>query len=330
MLMRAMALVRSAAGRVEPVDIDLPPPGPDQVLVAIAACGVCRTDLHVIDGELPGTHIPVIPGHEIVGRVRAVGSRVQGLAVGARVGIGWLAEVCGECEYCRSSRENLCRTARFTGHHVNGGYAEFAVANPRACAELPDSYDDLHVAPLLCAGVIGYRALRLVGESRTLGIYGFGAAAHLVAQIARRQGRDVFAFVRPGDEAAKRFAHELGVSWAGWSDQAPPVELDGALIFAPVGALVPEALSRVAPDARIVCAGIHMSDIPSFPYQLLWGERKVQSVANLTRDDTTQFLRLAATMTLRTWVQPYALADANAALDDLRSGALTGAAVLRP
>jgi propanol-preferring alcohol dehydrogenase len=328
--MRAMALMQSAAGRVEPVDIDLPPPGPDQVLVAVAACGVCRTDLHVIDGELAGTHVPVIPGHEIVGRVREVGSRVEGIAIGDRVGIGWLAEVCGQCEYCQSSRENLCRKARFTGHHVNGGYAELALASARACTPLPNSYDDVHVAPLLCAGVIGYRALRLVGESRRLGVYGFGAAAHLVAQIARQQGRDVFAFVRPGDEAAKRFAHELDVTWAGWSDEAPPDELDGALIFAPVGALIPEALSRVAPGARVVCAGIHMSDVPSFAYRLLWGERTIQSVANLTHDDTVQFLQVAATMTLQTRVQPYALCDANAALGDLRSGSLIGAAVLCP
>jgi propanol-preferring alcohol dehydrogenase len=328
--MRAMALMQSAAGRVEPVDIDLPPPGPDQVLVAVAACGVCRTDLHVVDGDLAGTRIPVIPGHEIVGRVREVGSRVEGLEIGDRVGIGWLAEVCGQCEYCRSSRENLCRKARFTGHDVNGGYAELALASARACAPLPNSYDDVHVAPLLCAGVIGYRALRLVGESRRLGIFGFGAAAHLVAQIARRQGRAVFAFVRPGDEAAQGFAYQWEVTWAGWSDEAPPDELDGALIFAPVGALVPEALSRIAPGARVVCAGIHMSDVPSFVYRLLWGERIIQSVANLTRDDTVRFLQLAATMPLQIRVQSYALHDANAALSDLRSGSLTGAAVLHP
>jgi alcohol dehydrogenase, propanol-preferring len=271
-----------------------------------------------------------VPGHEIVGRIEAVGSGVDTVAVGDRVGIGWLADVCGHCDYCRSARENLCRSARFTGHQVDGGYAEFAVADARSCYPLPEHYDDRHAAPLLCAGVIGYRALRMAGDSRRLGVYGFGAAAHIVAQVARHQGRDVFAFVRPQDEMARQFALDTGVTWAGWSNEAPPVELDGSVIFAPIGALVPEALSRVAPGSRVVCAGIHMSDIPSFPYRLLWEERSVHSVANLTRDDATAFLALAATMPIRTHVQPYALADANLALTALRSGTLTGAAVLCP
>ena len=328
--MRAMTLVRAGSGNVEPIEVPVPEPTADQVLVRVLACGVCRTDLHVVDGELPGTRVPIVPGHEIVGRVEQVGSGVDGVGVGDRVGIGWLATVCGHCEYCRSGRENLCRQARFTGHDVNGGYAEYVVADANSSYPLPQNYDDRHAAPLLCAGVIGYRALRMAGDSRRLGIYGFGAAAHIVAQVARHQGRDVFAFVRPNDERARQFALETGVAWAGWSNDAPPVQLDGALIFAPVGALVPEALSRTAPGGRVVCAGIHMSDIPSFAYRQLWEERSIHSVANLTRDDARGFLEVAATMAIRTHVQPYPLADANAALESLRSGALTGAAVLLP
>jgi propanol-preferring alcohol dehydrogenase len=325
-----MALLRPGAGRVEPIEMAVPSPTASQVLVRVLACGVCRTDLHVVDGELSGTRIPIVPGHEIVGRVEEAGSDVSSVAVGDRVGIGWLADACGRCDYCRASRENLCRAARFTGHHVNGGYAEFVVADARWCYPLPESYDDRHAAPLLCAGLIGYRALRMAGDSRRLGIYGFGAAAHIVAQVARQQGRDVFAFVRPQDEMARQFALDTGVAWAGWSNQAPPVELDGAVIFAPIGALVPEALSRVSPGGRVVCAGIHMSDIPAFAYRLLWEERSVRSVANLTRDDATTFLALASTMPIRTHVRTYELANANQALSDLRSGTLTGAAVLCP
>ena len=328
--MRAMALLRPGSGRVEAIELPVPSPSTNQVLVRVLACGVCRTDLHVVDGELPGTRIPIVPGHEIVGQIDQVGSDVDTVAVGARVGIGWLASVCGQCDYCRSSRENLCRTARFTGHHVDGGYAEFVLADARFCYPLPENYDDRHAAPLLCAGIIGYRALRIAGESQRLGIYGFGAAAHIVAQVARQQGREVFAFVRPEDELARQFALDTGATWAGWSNQAPPAELDAAVIFAPVGALVPEALSRVSPGGRVVCAGIHMSDIPSFAYRLLWEERSLRSVANLTRDDATGFLALAATMPIRTHVQPFALADANQALTALRSGTLTGAAVLYP
>jgi propanol-preferring alcohol dehydrogenase len=328
--MRAMALLRRAGGHVEPIERPVPSPGSGQALVRVLACGVCRTDLHVVDGELPDTRIPIVPGHEIVGRIEQVGSSVDNLRPGDRVGIGWLAGVCGHCEYCRSLRENLCRAARFTGYHVDGGYAEYAVADARFCYALPESYDNVDAAPLLCAGLIGYRALRIAGDSRRLGLYGFGASAHIVAQVARQQGRDVFAFVRPQDENARQFAIDTGATWAGWSNQAPPVELDGAIIFAPVGALLPEALSRVAPGARVVCAGIHMSDIPSFAYRLLWQERSIHSVANLTRDDATSFLALAATMPIRTHVQPYALADCNEALASLRSGTLTGVAVLHP
>jgi propanol-preferring alcohol dehydrogenase len=325
-----MALRWRAGGGVEPVDMPLPVLSPRQVLVRVLACGVCRTDLHVVDGELPDTHIPIVPGHEIVGRVEQVGPDVDAVAVGDRVGIGWLAEVCGHCEYCRSSRENLCRTARFTGHHVDGGYAEFASADARSCYPLPALYDDVHTAPLLCAGVIGFRTLRMARDSRRLGIYGFGAAAHIIAQVARHEGREVFAFVRPNDESARQFALDTGVTWAGWSNQAPPVQLDAALIFAPAGALVPEALTRVAPGGRVVCGGIHMSDIPSFAYRLLWEERSICSVANLTRDDARAFLDVAARTPIQTYVQRYALTDANRALSDLRAGTLTGAAVLCP
>jgi propanol-preferring alcohol dehydrogenase len=325
-----MALVERGAGVVEPVERDVPSPGAHQVLVRVLACGVCRTDLHVVDGELPETRVPIVPGHEIVGRVERLGADVDTVSVGDRVGIGWLAEVCGRCDYCRTSRENLCRTALFTGYQVDGGYAEFAIADARSCYRLPASYDDRHAAPLLCAGLIGYRALRMAGDSRRLGIYGFGAAAHIIAQVAGHQGREVFAFVRPQDETARQFALDTGVTWAGWSNQAPPAELDGALVFAPVGALIPEALSRVAPGSRVVAAGIHMSDIPSFAYRLLWEERSLHSVANLTRDDAIAFLTLAARVQIRTQVQPYPLRDANHALTALRSGTLTGAAVICP
>jgi propanol-preferring alcohol dehydrogenase len=325
-----MVLRQPGAGRLEPVDLQVRTPGPGQALVRVLACGVCRTDLHVVDGELPQIRVPIVPGHEIVGRVEQLGHDVESVAVGDRVGIGWLGEVCGRCDYCRTSRENLCRAARFTGYHLDGGYAEFAIADARSCYPLPASYDDRHAAPLLCAGLIGYRALRMAGDSRRLGLYGFGAAAHIIAQVARHQGRDVFAFVRPDDGAAREFALDTGVTWAGWSNQAPPVELDGAIVFAPIGALIPEALSRVAPGSRVVAAGIHMSDIPSFAYRLLWEERSVHSVANLTREDAIEFLTLAARVQIRTHVQPYALSDANDALSALRSGTLTGAAVICP
>jgi len=328
--MKAMVLPRLGGGRLEAVERDLPVLGPNQLLVKVLACGVCRTDLHVVDGELPNPAIPIVPGHEIVGLVEAVGSGVTILSPGTRVGIPWLGWACGVCEFCRSHRENLCVNARYTGYQIDGGYAEYAVADASFCFPLPARYDDLHAAPLLCAGLIGYRAYRMAGPGSTVGIYGFGAAAHIIAQVARHQGRDVYAFVTPGDKQAVRFAQEVGVDWAGFSNEPPPHPLDSAIIFAPVGSLVPEALSRVKPGGIVVCAGIHMSNIPSFPYRLLWQERTVRSVANLTRDDAREFLAVAATVPLTTHVQKYALADANQALDDLRSGRLSGAAVLVP
>ena len=296
----------------------------------VLACGVCRTDLHVVDGELPNPTIPVVPGHEIVGRIEAVGREVTTLAPETRIGIPWLGWSCGACEFCRSGRENLCPNARCTGYQLNGGYAEYAVADASFCFPLPDTYDDVHVAPLLCAGLIGYRAYRMAGPGPRLGIYGFGAAAHIIAQVAVHQGREVFAFVTPGDHQALKFSRDVGASWAGFSNEQPPHPLDSAIIFAPVGPLVPEALSRVGPGGVVVCAGIHMSDIPSFPYRLLWEERVIRSVANLTRQDAREFLALAAEVPLSTHVHAYALTDANRALSDLRAGRLSGAAVLVP
>jgi alcohol dehydrogenase, propanol-preferring len=305
-----------------------PQPGPTQVLIRVHACGVCRTDLHLVDGELPDPKVPVIPGHEIVGTVVAHGNGVAAPALGTRVGVPWLAHTCGHCDYCGSGRENLCAEARFTGYQQDGGYAEYAVADAAFVLPLPERYDDLHAAPLLCAGLIGYRAYALAGDARNLGIYGFGAAAHLIAQVARAQGRHVFAFTRPGDDAAQAFARDLGVHGAGASDEPAPVPLDAALIFAPVGALVPAALASTGRGGVVVCAGIHMSDIPAFPYRLLWGERAVRSVANLTRRDGETFMALAGSIPLVARVEPFALADANVALARLRSGAVSGAAVL--
>ena len=328
--MRAMALTRAGLGRVEPIDIDRPAPGPSEVLVKVLACGVCRTDLHVIDGELPAPSIPVIPGHEIVGVVEAIGQEASTHAVGDRVGIPWLAWACGVCEFCRRGQENLCGRARYTGYQRNGGYAEYTLADASFCFPLPSNYDDAHVAPLLCAGLIGYRAYRMAGPGRRVGIYGFGAAAHIITQVAVHQGREVYAFVTPGDDRAASFASEIGARWAGYSNAAPPHPLDSAIIFAPVGPLVPESLSRVAPGGVVVCAGIHMSDIPAFPYRLLWEERTVRSVANLTRQDAREFLDVAADVPIKTHVREYALHDANTALDDVRFGRLSGAAVLVP
>ncbi len=326
----AMVLTRPGLGHVEPVEYDIPAPGPRGVLVRVLACGVCRTDLHVVDGELPEPAIPIIPGHEIVGRVEAVGQDVTSHSPGDRVGIPWLGWSCGVCEFCRSGRENLCPRARFTGYQINGGYAEYAVADASFCFSLPEKYDDRHVAPLLCAGLIGYRAYRMAGPGTRVGVYGFGAAAHIITQVAIHQGREVYAFVTPGDERAVRFAKEMGATWAGYSNEPPPRAIDNAILFAPVGALVPEALSRVVPGGVVVCAGIHMSDVPSFPYRLLWKERTIRSVANLTRTDAREFLALAGEIPLRTHIQEYALTDANRALDDLRRGRLSGAAVLVP
>jgi propanol-preferring alcohol dehydrogenase len=328
--MKAMSLVRFGAGHVDSVEIAKPNPGPAEVLVKVLACGVCRTDLHVVDGELPNPNIPIVPGHEIVGRIEAVGRGVTTFAPGARVGIPWLGWSCGVCDSCQSNRENLCARARYTGYQINGGYAEFAVADASFCFAVPAKYDDVHAAPLLCAGLIGYRAYRMTGAGRRLGIYGFGAAAHIIAQVAMHHGRDVFAFVTPGDDQAVRFARAVGVTWVGFSNEAPPRPLDSAIIFAPVGHLVPEALSRVVPGGVVVCAGIHMSDIPSFPYRLLWEERTIRSVANLTRHDAREFLAIAADIPIDTHVEAYPLAEANRALSDLRSGRLSGAAVLVP
>jgi len=325
-----MVLTRIAAGRLDGIDIDTPRPGPGQVLVRVLACGVCRTDLHVVDGDLPDPAIPIVPGHEIVGRVEAVGAAVSTHAIGDRVGIPWLGWACGVCEYCRSDRENLCPRARYTGYQINGGYAEYTVADASFCFPLPAKYDDPHAAPLLCAGLIGYRAYRMAGSGSRIGVYGFGAAAHIITQVAVQQGREVFAFVKSGDDRAVRFARDMGAMWAGYSNEAPPRKMDSAILFAPVGALVPEALSHVIPGGIVVCAGIHMSDIPSFPYSLLWQERTIRSVANLTRQDAREFLALADRIELQTHIHDYRLEDANRALDDLRSGRLSGAAVLLP
>ena len=311
-------------------DVPVPKPGKGQMLIRVAACGVCRTDLHVVDGELPNPQLPLIPGHEIVGHVAALGAGTTGFALGDRVGVPWLGWTCGECGYCRDGRENLCADARFTGYQIDGGYAEYAVADARYCFRIPDGYGDAQAAPLLCAGLIGYRALRMAGEARRIGLYGFGAAAHILAQLCVQQGREVLAFVRPGDAAARDFALELGAAWCGDSDQPPPRPLDAALIFAPVGALVPAALRAVARGGRVVCAGIHMSDIPAFPYEILWGERSVCSVANLTRADGDEFFAAIAQRLVRTEVTCYRLDDANRALADLRNGNLQGAAVLVP
>jgi propanol-preferring alcohol dehydrogenase len=327
--MKAMVLARRASGRVEPLDVPIPEPGPGQILLKVLACGVCRTDLHLVDGELPDPTIPVVPGHEIVGRVERVGAAAA-FAAGERVGVPWLGLTCGACEYCVSDRENLCRGARYTGYQIDGGYAEYAVAEARYCVRLPSMYDDSHAAPLLCAGLIGHRAYRMGGNGHRVGIYGFGAAAHVIAQVALHEGREVYAFVRPGDERAIGFAREMGVTWVGTSEQSPPAPLDAALIFAPVGALVPVGLSHVAPGGVVVCAGIHMSEIPAFPYRLLWEERVVRSVANLTRADARTFMGVAEEVPIKTRVRTYALAEANEALADLRSGALSGAAVLVP
>jgi propanol-preferring alcohol dehydrogenase len=307
----------------------IPEPEPGQVLLKVRACAVCRTDLHVVDGELPDVRVPIVPGHEIVGEVVAGGAGA-GWRAGTRLGVPWLGYSCGTCAYCRSEHENLCDAARFTGYQIDGGFAEHVVADARFCFELPGSLDDVHAAPLLCAGLIGYRSLSMAGDARRLGLYGFGAAAHIIAQVASWQGREVYAFTRPGDEAAQRFALTRGACWAGNSDAAPPVALDAAIIFAPVGELVPVALRAVRKAGTVVCGGIHMSDIPLFPYSILWGERVVRSVANLTRQDATRFLALAASIPLQIAVEKFSLEQANTALARLRTGRLTGAAVLVP
>ena len=309
-------------------DCALPEPGVRQVQLQVLACAVCRTDLHVADGELPNPKLPLILGHEIVGRVLRTGERASILAAGQRVGVPWLGWTCGECSYCLAGSENLCPRARFTGYTLDGGYAEFAVADERYCLPIPESYSDAEAAPMLCAGLIGYRSLKRAGDAKRLGIYGFGAAAHIIAQVARYQGRSVYAFTRRGDQEAQRFAKGLGAVWAGGSDERPPEELDAAIIFAPVGALVPAALAAVRKGGTVVCGGIHMSDIPAFPYELLWGERAVCSVANLTRQDAAEFMSIAPKIPVRTTTQTFHLDQANEALAQLRSGKLQGAAVL--
>jgi alcohol dehydrogenase, propanol-preferring len=328
-VMRAMMLPRAGA----PLQLaTMPSATPDahQISIAVRACGVCRTDLHIVDGDLTGAPYPIIPGHEIVGVVAATGSHVHDLPLGTRVGVPWLGRTCGQCRFCVSGRENLCDNGRFTGYQLPGGYADEVVADARFAFRIPDGYSDAEAAPLLCAGLIGYRSLRLAGDAARLGLYGFGAAAHIVAQVARWEGRRVFAFTSRGDTAAQSLARELGAVWAGDSDTSPPERLDAAIIFAPVGRLVPRALAEIEKGGIVVCAGIHMSDIPSFPYDLLWGERTIRSVANLTRRDGDEFLALAPRVPVHTVVERYPLEEANVALARLRDGHVNGAAVLVP
>ena len=325
--MRAMIL--DVAGEpLRVAEVPVPEPGEGQLLLRVHCCAVCRTDLHVVDGELPHPRLPLIPGHQIVGTVEKIGGHAGSFAVGDRVGVPWLGWTDGKCRYCLSGRENLCENAKFTGYQIDGGYAEYALADARFCFPIPESFPDLQAAPLLCAGLIGHRSLRFAGDAERLGLYGFGASAHIVAQVAAHEGRRIFAFTRAHDEEAQEFARELGAEWAGSSEEAPPEELDAAIIFAPVGALVPAALRAVARGGTVVCAGIHMSDIPSFPYEILWGERSVRSVANLTRQDGLDFLALVPEVPVRTEVVPYPLEEANQALDALRGGRVRGAAVL--
>jgi propanol-preferring alcohol dehydrogenase len=325
--MKAMVLGRPGEP-LRVVERPAPSTGPGQVRLRVAACGVCRTDLHVVDGDLPDLGRPVVPGHQIVGVIDAAGTGVEGLAIGQRVGVPWLGWTCGACRFCLSGRENLCGQARFTGYHLDGGFAEQAVADARYCFPIPVGYPDLQAAPLLCAGLIGYRSLAMAGEAERVGLYGFGAAAHIVVQVARHEGRRVFAFTRPGDREGREFALSLGATWAGGADESPPETLDAAILFAPAGELVPAALRAVDRGGTVVCAGIHMSDIPSFPYRILWEERVVRSVANLTRRDAEEFLALAPKVPVRTEVESFPLTQANEALDRLRRGRVRGAAVL--
>ncbi|MHB8879086.1 MAG: zinc-dependent alcohol dehydrogenase family protein [Myxococcaceae bacterium] len=325
--MRAMVLER-VGQPLRLVERPVPEPGSGQVLIRVRACAVCRTDLHVVDGELPNPVLPLVPGHEIAGEVVRCGAGATRHRAGSRVGVPWLGWTCGECRYCTSGRENLCDRARFTGYQLDGGYAEYAVADERYCFALPEGYGFAEAAPLLCAGLIGYRSFRFAGEGERLGLYGFGAAGHLLVQVAVHLGRRVYAFTRPGDVAAQAFARESGAVWAGGSDEEAPEQLDAAILFAPVGALVPRALRAVGKGGVVVCGGIHMSDIPSFPYEILWGERVVRSVANLTRQDAEEFLALAPKVPVRTEVQRFGLGQANEALAALREGKLRGAAVL--
>lgn len=325
--MRSMILADSGKP-LQLADLPVPQPGHQQILIRVQACGVCRTDLHVVDGELPGAKLPLVPGHEIVGEVAVLGSKVDRFRLGDRVGVPWLGYTCGVCRFCLAGKENLCDQACFTGYQIDGGYAEYTLAHERFCFALPTEYDAPHAAPLLCAGLIGYRALVMAGDAECLGIYGFGAAAHIIAQVARYHRRRVYAFTRTGDMEGQQFARDLGAVWAGASEEAPPEELDAAILFAPVGALVPTALRALVKGGIVVCAGIHMSDIPSFPYRLLWGERIVRSVANLTRRDGEEFLALAPKVPVRTEVETFPLEQANQALERLRGGKIRGAAVL--
>jgi len=325
--MRAMVLNRPKVP-LQLRDVPKPQPATGQLLVRVSTCAVCRTDLHIVDGELPDPKLPLILGHQIVGRVEQLGGNVEKFSVGDRVGIPWLGWTDGECRYCRSNRENLCDHARFTGYTIDGGYAEFVTADARYCFHLPDQYNDVDLAPFLCAGLLGYRSYRKTGDARRLGIYGFGAAAHLIAQVAVHEKRELYAFTRPGDEAGQKSARRLGAAWAGGSDEMPPEKLDAAIIYAPVGALVPAALRALAKGGIVVCGGIHMSDIPSFPYVDLWGERTICSVANLTRCDAREFLEIAPRIPVRSQTETFPLEEANTALDKLRSGKLNGAAVL--
>jgi len=327
--MKAMVL-RTPRQPLRATELPTPAPRPGEVVVQVRACAVCRTDLHVVDGELPSPKLPLVPGHEIIGIVSAMGDGVERLKAGDRVGIPWLGWTCGACEYCRTGRENLCDQARFTGYTLDGGYAEYTVADQRYCFPIPDSYSDAEAAPLLCAGLIGYRALAKAGDARRIGIYGFGAAAHILTQVARFQGREIYAFTRRGDREGQQFAQSLGAMWAGDSERLPPEQLDAAIIFAPSGELVPLALKAVGKGGTIVCGDIHMTDIPAFPYELLWEERSICSVANLTRRDGEEFLALAPRVPVRTTVQTFSLAEANEALSRLRSGHIKGAAVLVP
>jgi len=325
--MRSMILEGAGQG-LRQVERPTPRAAAGQLLIHVSACAVCRTDLHVVDGELTNPKLPLIPGHEIVGKVTALGEGVTRFEIGDRVGVPWLGWTCGECSYCSQGQENLCDKAKFTGYTLDGGYAEYAVADQRYCFAIPDSYTDVQAAPLLCAGLIGYRSLIKAGSGKRLGIYGFGAAAHIIAQVAQYQQREIYAFSRPGDEAAKQFAMKLGAIWAGGSNQLPPEKLDAAIIFAPAGELVPQALKTVGKGGTVVCGGIHMSDIPTFPYSILWEERSICSVANLTRRDGEEFMALAPKVPVRTEVETFPLAEANAALNRLRAGKIQGAAVL--
>ena len=325
--MKAMVLHKQKSP-LKLTDMPVPEPARGQILLRVHACGVCRTDLHVVDGDLKEPSLPLVPGHQIVGSVEKVGEEVMGFAKGDRIGVPWLGGSCGVCKYCRSGRENLCGEARYTGYQIDGGFAEFTVADEQFCFPVPKSYPDLQAAPLLCAGLIGYRSLRMAGNPERLGLYGFGAAAHIIIQVARHRDIEIYAFTRPGDTESQEFARHLGAAWAGSSEEKPPHKLDAAIIFAPVGHLVPAALRASARGATVVCAGIHMSDIPSFPYSILWEERVIRSVANLTRRDGEEFLQLAPEVPVKTEVHPYPLEKTNQALEDLREGRFTGAAVI--